>query len=99
MTNAYKTSASQGYDGAAGTMRGSQHEPAPDLLLQAFNQALRPYNEKVENLENEIHDLKAYIDQLEAQQRDVHTWIDKRGLRPGKSAQWPEQLQAWNRID
>jgi hypothetical protein len=85
MTNAYNTSASQGYDGATGTMRSSKHEPAPDLLLQAFNQALRPYNDKVENLENEIHDLKAYIDQLEAQQRDVHAWIDKRGLRPGKT--------------
>lgn len=60
-------------------------EPTPDLLLQAFNQALRPYNDKVENLENEIADLKAYIDQLEAQQRDVHAWIDKRGLRPGES--------------
>ncbi|KAK5150186.1 hypothetical protein LTS14_010315 [Recurvomyces mirabilis] len=60
----------------------SSHEPAPDLLLQAFNQALRPYTNKVETLESEIADLRAYIDQLEAQRGDVHAWIDKRGLRP-----------------
>ncbi|KAK5107352.1 hypothetical protein LTR62_001368 [Meristemomyces frigidus] len=58
------------------------HEPAPDLLYQAFNQALRPYTDKVETLESEIADLRAYIDQLESQRGDVHAWIDKRGLRP-----------------
>ena len=57
-----------------------------DLLMQAFNQALRPHMDKVEGLENEIADLRAYIDQLEAQRGDVHAWIDKRGLRPGKHA-------------
>jgi hypothetical protein len=61
-------------------------EPLPDLLTQAFNTALRPYNEKVDNLESEIADLRAYIDQLEAQRNDIHAWIDKRGLRPGKSS-------------
>lgn len=59
-------------------------EPLPDLLTQAFNTALKPYNDKVDNLENEIADLRAYIDQLEAQRSDIHAWIDKRGLRPGK---------------
>ncbi|KAK5708691.1 hypothetical protein LTR17_020462 [Elasticomyces elasticus] len=72
----------------SGDMRGApaakseSREPAPDLLLQAFNQALRPYTDKVENLESEIADLRAYIDQLESQRGDVHAWIDKRGLRP-----------------
>lgn len=61
-------------------------EPLPDLLTQAFNTALKPYNDKVDNLENEIADLRAYIDQLEAQRNDIHAWIDKRGLRPGKSS-------------
>lgn len=61
----------------------SKSEPLPDLLSQAFNQALRPYNDKVDNLESEIADLRAYIDQLEAQRNDIHAWIDKRGLRPG----------------
>lgn len=59
-------------------------EPLPDLLTQAFNTALKPYNDKVDNLENEIADLRAYIDQLEAQRNDIHAWIDKRGLRPGR---------------
>ena len=63
---------------------GPAVEEAPNLLLQAFNQALRPYTDKVETLENEIADLRAYIDQLESQRGDVHAWIDKRGLRPGK---------------
>lgn len=59
-------------------------EPAPDLLLQAFNQALRPYSDKIDGLEGEIADLKAYIDALERQRSEVHAWIDKRGLRPGQ---------------
>jgi septal ring factor EnvC (AmiA/AmiB activator) len=63
----------------------AQQQAAPDLLLQAFNQALRPHMDKVDALESEIADLRAYIDQLEAQRSDVHAWIDKRGLRPGKS--------------
>lgn len=71
--------------------QSKSHEPAPDLLLQAFNQALRPYSDKVEGLESEIADLRAYIDQLEAQRGDVHAWIDKRGLRPGNHLPKPTQ--------
>jgi hypothetical protein len=73
-----------GFDGAPPPQ--AKAEPLPDLLTQAFNTALRPYNEKVDNLESEIADLRAYIDQLEAQRNDIHAWIDKRGLRPGKSS-------------
>lgn len=58
----------------------------PDLLMQAFNQALRPHMDKVDSMESEIKDLRAYIDQLEQQQSEVHAWIDKRGLRPGKTS-------------
>lgn len=58
------------------------HHAAPDLLTQAFNQALRPHLDKADTLEAEINDLRAYIDQLEAQRSEVHAWIDKRGLRP-----------------
>lgn len=72
---------SSSYDDA-GTARKS--DTAPDLLLQAFNQALRPHLDKVDTLESEIADLNKYIAQLESQQREVHAWIDKRGLRPGK---------------
>lgn len=73
-----------GGGGALGGGGGSTGGGAPDLLLAAFNQALKPYNDKVDTLEAEIADLRAYIDQLEAQRNDVHAWIDKRGLRPGK---------------
>nr|POE54386.1 hypothetical protein CFP56_41325 [Quercus suber] len=70
---------------AAGTYDSiAKHEAAPDLLTQAFNLALKPHVEKVDALEGEIADLRAYIDQLEAQRNEVHAWIDKRGLRPGK---------------
>jgi len=58
---------------------------APDLLMQAFNQALRPHLDKNEQMEAEIADLRAYVAQLEQQQSEVHAWIDKRGLRPGQS--------------
>ena len=70
-----------GYDNPPSALKS---DPAHDLLLQAFNQALRPYSEKIDSLENEIADLKAYIDQLEGQRGEVHAWIDKRGLRPGE---------------
>ena len=59
-------------------------EPTPDLLTRAFNEAMRPYTDKIEQLENQITDLSAWVEQLELQQKEVHSWIDKRGLRPGK---------------
>lgn len=62
---------------------GGQPEPMPDLLAQAFNQAIRPYTEKIEQLETQLADMQAWIDQLEQQRAEVHGWIDKRGLRPG----------------
>jgi hypothetical protein len=58
-------------------------EPMPDLLAQAFNQAVRPYTEKIEQLESQVADMQAWIEQLEQQRAEVHGWIDKRGLRPG----------------
>lgn len=90
MSNGYSGSmgGSQGYPEApSGSLK---NEPAPDLLLQAFNQAIRPYSDKIEGLENEISDLKAYIDALERQRTDVHAWIDKRGLRPGKHSSFSD---------
>lgn len=59
-------------------------EPMPDLLAAAFNQAVRPYTEKIEQLESQLADMQAWVDQLEAQRAEVHSWIDKRGLRPGQ---------------
>ena len=57
-------------------------EPMPDLLAAAFNQAVRPYTEKIDQLESQLADMQSWIDQLEAQRAEVHSWIDKRGLRP-----------------
>jgi hypothetical protein len=57
----------------------------PDLLTAAFNQAVQPYVEKIEQLESQLADMQAWVDQLEQQRAEVHNWIDKRGLRPGKT--------------
>jgi hypothetical protein len=59
-------------------------ESAPDLLTRAFNEAVRPFSDKIEQLESEVADLRAWVEQLELQRTEVHSWIDKRGLRPGK---------------
>jgi TolA-binding protein len=64
-------------------MGGMQPAPMPDLLAQAFNQAIQPYTEKIEQLEQQLADMQAWVDQLEQQRAEVHGWIDKRGLRPG----------------
>jgi hypothetical protein len=60
-------------------------EAAPDLLTRAFNEAVRPYTDKIEQLENQLQDLQQWVEQLERQRDEVHAWIDKRGLRPGKT--------------
>lgn len=58
-------------------------KPAPDLLTLAFNEAIRPHTEKIDNLEQQVADLQGWINELEAQRQDIFAWIDKRGLRPG----------------
>ena len=67
----------------------SKTEPMPDLLAQAFNQAVRPYTDKIEALEGQVADLQAWVEQLEQQRAEVHAWIDKRGLRPGTQSGLP----------
>ena len=57
---------------------------APDLLTRAFNEAIRPYTEKIEMLENEVADMQDYVHSQEQQRREIFAWIDKRGLRPGE---------------
>ncbi|KAF2626379.1 hypothetical protein BU25DRAFT_432177 [Macroventuria anomochaeta] len=63
-------------------MNAIKPEPMPDLLAAAFNQAVRPYTEKIEQLESQLADMQSWVEQLEAQRAEVHSWIDKRGLRP-----------------
>jgi len=65
-------------------MVNSKVESAPDLLTRAFNEAVRPYTDKIEQLEAQVADLQSWVEQLEVQRSEVHSWIDKRGLRPGK---------------
>jgi hypothetical protein len=85
---------SGGYDSGMPSQKMDSMQAAPDLLTQAFNQALRPHMDKVEGLESEIADLRAYIDQLEAQRSEVHAWIDKRGLRPDVPPSIAEQMDS-----
>ena len=73
-------------DGPAATpTASSKFEPMPDSLTRAFNEAVRPHTDKIEQLEADLQDLRAYVETLEIERRDVHAWIDKRGLRPGTS--------------
>jgi hypothetical protein len=60
-------------------------EPMPDMLAQAFNQAIRPYSERIAELESQLLETQGWVEQLEQQRAEVHSWIDKRGLRPGRS--------------
>ncbi|KAF4308079.1 hypothetical protein GTA08_BOTSDO03691 [Botryosphaeria dothidea] len=55
---------------------------APDLLTRAFNEAVRPYTDRIDQLESQVAELNAWIETLEQQRAEVHSWIDKRGLRP-----------------
>ena len=59
--------------------------PAPDPLAKAFNDAIKPYIEQIENLRNELEDMAVQVQQLEDERADMHAWIDKRGLRAGES--------------
>lgn len=72
----------------------AKSETGPDLLMRAFNEALRPHQEKVEQLEAQLADLQAYVDDLERQRAEMYSWIDKRGLRPGRPLSTSLQFSA-----
>lgn len=67
-------------------------EQTPDLLTRAFNEAVRPYTDKIEHLEAQVADLQGWVDQLEQQRNEFYSWIDKRGLRPGNSRLFSEGI-------
>jgi len=105
MTNGYNSmgggSMSGGMSGGMGGGNGltrttteSKSESAPDLLTRAFNEAVRPYTTKLEEMENEIENLRLYIEQLEGHRSEVHAWIDKRGLRPDVPPAIAQQMDA-----
>ena len=57
---------------------------APDPLTRAFNEAIKPYVEQIDILKNDLEDANQRVQELENERAEMHTWIDKRGLRPGK---------------
>ena len=63
----------------------SSMEPTPDPLTKAFNDAIRPFQDQLEDLKNKLEDAQYQIGQLEDERQDMHAWIDKRGLRAGSS--------------
>ncbi|KAF2124936.1 hypothetical protein P153DRAFT_379041 [Dothidotthia symphoricarpi CBS 119687] len=67
---------------SAPSLNGGGAAAMPDLLTQAFNQAMRPYLEKIDHLESQLAEQQAWISQLENQRTEMFHWIDKRGLRP-----------------
>lgn len=72
--------------------------PAPDPLTKAFNDAIRPYMEKIENLQNELDDVTLNVQQLEDERADMHAWIDKRGLRAGKGPSFHPSHPSQSRV-
>ena len=61
----------------------SNMEPTPDPLTKAFNEAIRPFQDQIEELKNKLEDAQYQLGQLEDERADMHAWIDKRGLRAG----------------
>ncbi|KAG8526237.1 uncharacterized protein KY384_000230 [Bacidia gigantensis] len=61
--------------------RGRSMDPAPDPLTKAFNDAIRPYKEEIEDLRGQVEDAAYRLQTLEDERADMHAWIDKRGLR------------------
>lgn len=70
-------------------------EPTPDPLTKAFNDAIRPYVDQIEDLKNKIEDTNYQLQQLEDERADMHAWIDKRGLRAGE---FPNNLSSYQSI-
>ena len=60
---------------------------APDPLTRAFNDALKPYLERIEVLQTSLEDTNAYVQSLEKDKAKLTAWIDERGLRPGMRSQ------------
>ena len=83
LSNGHNTAAVPNMAQSNPQLTSGKIEPMPDMLAQAFNQAIRPYSERIEELESQLADAQRWVEQLEQQRAEVHSWIDKRGLRPG----------------
>lgn len=69
--------------GGGGGGVSTRVEPTPDPLTRAFNEAIKPYVEQIETMDGQMADLHLRIQQLEDERGEIHSWIDKRGFRPG----------------
>jgi len=58
---------------------------APDLLTAAFNAAVKPYTDKIAQLEEQMRLMSAQLQRFEEERHTICAWIDKRGLRAGTS--------------
>ncbi|KAF1809248.1 hypothetical protein P152DRAFT_403685 [Eremomyces bilateralis CBS 781.70] len=85
--------AGYGPDHATGLAAGKT-EPMPDLLTRAFNEAIRPYTDQIDQLEAQVAELQAWVESLERERSEVHSWIDKRGLRPDVPSSIAKQMDA-----
>lgn len=56
---------------------------APDLLTAAFNAAVKPYTDRIAQLEEQMHNMSAQLQRFEQERHIICSWIDKRGLRAG----------------
>jgi hypothetical protein len=80
----------------------SQVQPAlsaPDLLTQAFHAAVKPYSDRIAELEQQLRAMELEMSSLSAdrhakeqevlalsgERHEMIAWIDKRGLRAGMS--------------
>ena len=70
--------------------------PAPDPLTRAFNEALKPYHEKIHLLQADLEAANGQIQTLEGERAAMHNWIDKRGLRPDLPPELSASLAASN---
>ncbi|KAI4152114.1 MAG: hypothetical protein LQ340_003099 [Diploschistes diacapsis] len=83
--NHYSSSQPQvdrGVNGDAAMDSPMDFAPAPDMLTRAFNEALKPYTERINLMQADIDSANAEINRLESEKAALHNWIDKRGLRP-----------------
>jgi len=75
--------------GGAREMGNNSYEQPPDPLSRAFNEAIKPYLEQIHVLKAEVEQAQQQVSSLasenaalSSERGALHTWIDKRGLRP-----------------
>lgn len=70
--------------GTGGASSGMGGVHGPDLLAAAFHQAVKPYTERIDILEQQLAEMQDMMQMQDQQRAEIFSWIDKRGLRPGE---------------